>query len=77
MDVEVGTLTSKGQMTIPIAIRKALALSAGDEILFRLEKGHVVLRKAQPLDIAYLKAIQSSFAAEWSSEADEKAYNDL
>ena len=28
------TLTSKGQITIPIEVRKALGLSEGDEVLF-------------------------------------------
>lgn len=28
------TVTSKGQITIPIEVRKALGLSAGDEVMF-------------------------------------------
>ena len=77
MDIEIGKLTSKGQTTIPISIRKALALSAGDEILFQMEHNRVVMRKARPLDIEYLKAVQLSCAAEWNSAEDNEAYNDL
>jgi AbrB family looped-hinge helix DNA binding protein len=39
------TVTSKGQITIPIEIRKALGLSAGDEVMFfALGNGQVAFR---------------------------------
>ena len=31
------TLTSKGQITIPSSVRKALKLNTGDQVLFELE----------------------------------------
>ena len=31
------TVTSKGQITIPVAVRRALSLDAGDRVLFRLD----------------------------------------
>lgn len=37
------TLTSKGQTTIPKAIRDYLKLTAHDQIIFRLENNKVVL----------------------------------
>jgi AbrB family looped-hinge helix DNA binding protein len=37
--MSVATLTSKGQITIPAAIRKQLHLQPGDKVDFRLEKG--------------------------------------
>ncbi len=30
----IATVTSKGQITIPVEVRKALGLSAGDEVMF-------------------------------------------
>jgi AbrB family looped-hinge helix DNA binding protein len=40
-------ITGKGQVTVPERVRKALQLSAGDEVEFRVnESGEVVLRKA-------------------------------
>jgi antitoxin PrlF len=39
------TLTSKGQITIPIEVRTALGLDAGDKIdFFEIEKGQYVIR---------------------------------
>jgi AbrB family looped-hinge helix DNA binding protein len=37
-------LTSKGQVTIPTALRRQLNLEAGDELLFVMERGEVRLR---------------------------------
>lgn len=34
MNFEVATLTSKGQITIPIAIRERLDLKQGDKVIF-------------------------------------------
>jgi AbrB family looped-hinge helix DNA binding protein len=40
------TLTSKGQVTLPVVLRRLWDLDAGDEIDFTLqEDGRVVLRK--------------------------------
>lgn len=39
------TLTSKGQITIPVEVRKALGLDPGDKIdFFETEKGQFVIR---------------------------------
>jgi AbrB family looped-hinge helix DNA binding protein len=77
MEYETGRLSSKGQTTIPATIRKALALNEGDDLLFELQEGRVVLRKLEPLDIEYLKSVESSFASEWNSPEDEEAFRDL
>ena len=34
MNMDVATLTSKGQTTIPISVRKKLGLKQGDKIVF-------------------------------------------
>ena len=39
------TVTSKGQVTLPKAVRDALGLKTGDEILFRIHKDRAVLAK--------------------------------
>ena len=38
-------MTSKGQVTIPKAVRDALELHAGDELLFRVERSRALLAK--------------------------------
>lgn len=43
-------MTSKGQVTVPSAIRYALGLAPGDEIVFAVEGGRAVLRRAVSLD---------------------------
>jgi antitoxin PrlF len=52
MDV-AARLTSKGQVTIPRAVREALGLGEGDHVVFRVE-GHraVLARTADHLDLA-------------------------
>jgi AbrB family looped-hinge helix DNA binding protein len=69
-------LTSKGQATIPVEVRKALRLKEGDSVLFELDKGKVTLRRADPLDRAFLKLAESAFE-EWNSPEDEAAFRDL
>jgi antitoxin PrlF len=46
-------LTSKGQVTIPKAVREALGLGEGDHLIFRVE-GHraVLARTAELLELA-------------------------
>ena len=34
MKMEVATITSKGQITIPVAVRKQLKLEQGDKVVF-------------------------------------------
>lgn len=37
MDIEVAKITSQGQITIPLAIRKQLGLKDGDKVVFYQE----------------------------------------
>ena len=43
----VSNLTSKGQVTIPVAIRKALGLKPRDKVAFRMENGTVRIQPAR------------------------------
>ena len=38
-------LTSKGQITIPKAVREALELHEGDEVVFRVERKRAIVAK--------------------------------
>jgi AbrB family looped-hinge helix DNA binding protein len=49
MATEVGTLSTKGQVTIPKDIREALHLRPGDKVVFDVEGGDSArVRKAEP-----------------------------
>ncbi len=43
-------LTSKGQVTVPVAVRYLLGLVPGDDVVFSVEDGRGVFRKATALD---------------------------
>jgi antitoxin PrlF len=66
-------LTSKAQTTIPLPVRTALRLAAGDEIAYLIEGDRVVLIKASR------EAVDDPFATfgEWASEADRRGYAGL
>lgn len=52
MDI-AAKLTSKGQITIPKAVRETLGLETGDQVLFRLEGGRAMLARTPDfLDLA-------------------------
>mgnify|MGYP000035337009 FL=1 len=55
MTYEITRVTSKGQMTIPVEIRRALGIGKGDHILVTVEGNEIRLRKLEafrPLDDA-------------------------
>jgi antitoxin PrlF len=66
-------LTTKAQTTIPQPVRDALRLRAGDEIVYQIEGGRVILSKASS------RQSEDPFATfeEWESAADRAAYGDL
>jgi antitoxin PrlF len=42
-------LSSKGQVTVPRAVREALSLEEGDRLVFRVEGDHAVLARTADL----------------------------
>jgi antitoxin PrlF len=69
-------VTSKGQTTIPVSVRKKLGLKSGDLVEFKVGKGGVMLSKADRLDAAFLKLAQQTFS-HWNSKEDDEAFRDL
>jgi len=51
------TLTSKGQLTLPKAIRDVLRLGAGDRVDFVLQDDGTVLLRAATADVRELKGL--------------------
>ena len=69
-------VTSKGQTTIPKEVREALGLKPGDLILWEVAEGNALVRRVEPMDLAYLKALEETLT-EWASPEDEEAYRGL
>ena len=40
-------VTQKGQVTIPLQIRSLMSIKTGDEIIFKVDNGEVLLKKKQ------------------------------
>ena len=59
--MELAKVTSKGQITIPIEIRKNLGTKNGDKILFVEESGRVYMMNSS---MDALREAQRSFAGE-------------
>ena len=69
--MELAKITSKGQITIPIAIRRLLGVREGDKVLFAEEDGKVVIMNASA---SALRKAQKAFegVAEELSIRDEQ-----
>ena len=67
-------LTTKSQTTIPQAVRAALRVKEGDELVYQIDGPRVILTKANGD-----KGADDPFRtfAEWNSAADRKGYADL
>ena len=59
--MELAKLTSKGQITIPIEIRRKLGVKTGDKVLFIEDGDKVVINNAT---LAALKEAQKAFEGE-------------
>ncbi len=66
-------ITSKAQTTIPLPVRNALRLAAGDELAYTIDGDRVIVTRATqtPSDDPF-----ATFR-EWASEADRRGYADL
>lgn len=73
----IAKITSKGQTTIPQEVRLALKVQTGDSLVWEITAdGSARVRRALPLDTAYLQALEGTLS-EWHCAEDEEAYRDL
>ena len=73
----IAKITTKGQTTIPQAVRAAMLVTAGDLIAWEVgPDGTATVRRIQPLDLDYLRAVEGTLS-EWAGSADEEAYREL
>ena len=64
------TVSSKGQTTLPVKVRKALGVESCDMILYEIEDEEVRIRKATPLDLGWARALESTLT-EWDGPDDD------
>ena len=77
MKTAISKLTTKGQATIPALVRKQLKVGPGDRISFYINEDRVEIRRAEPIDIEFHRAQESSLADEWMTAEDDAAYGNL
>lgn len=58
--MEYSKVTSKGQITVPKAVREALAVYAGDRIRFVIHENSTITVEADTVDLASLRESISS-----------------
>jgi len=51
------TISSKGQVTVPLEVRKRLGLKAGDRVEFVVDKGRTTIRPERPPENPFLKYV--------------------
>lgn len=59
--MELAKVTSKGQITIPIEIRRKLGIKEGDKVLLIEEQGRVIMMNSS---MEALRKAQAAFAGE-------------
>ena len=74
--MEASKLSSKGQVTLPKKVRTAIGARPGDTISYEIAEDGVRLRRVEPLDRAFLSALESTLD-EWTTPADDEAFGDL
>jgi len=79
LEVSIGSVTTKGQITIPKEVREALGLMEGDKVIFILEGERVVVRKVSEEKLSEIltrqkpwpepsMAFQKRLREEWRSQ---------
>ena len=72
----VSRISSKGQITLPKAVREALGAVPGDLVSYEVEGNVVQITRLEPFDAAFHAALSQTMH-EWASEQDDEAFRDL
>jgi AbrB family looped-hinge helix DNA binding protein len=76
LTMQVSRLSAEGQIAIPKEIREVLKLEPGDFVAYEIQSGEVILRRAEPFDAAFHKALSATLD-EWDTPEDDEAFRDL
>ncbi|AZL16311.1 AbrB/MazE/SpoVT family DNA-binding domain-containing protein [Rickettsiales endosymbiont of Stachyamoeba lipophora] len=74
--MNTSNVTQKFQATVPLSIRKHLGINSGDKVAYEIIDGKVILSKFRPLDVDFIKSVETTLS-EWQSDNDDEAYRDL
>ena len=74
--MQTSKLSSKSQVTLPRAVREALGARPGDTIAYEVEGNLVRLKRLEPFDAAFHKALSNTLS-EWATDEDEEAFDAL
>lgn len=69
----LGRVTSKAQITIPRAVRLALGLMPGDDVVWEIDGDHAVMARAKSAPDPFVGNFDAF--TEWASEADCNAFD--
>ena len=69
----LGRITAKAQTTIPLAVRLALGLMPGDDVVWEIHANQAVLKRARMTDGRFIGSFDSF--TEWASDADCRAFD--
>lgn len=69
----LGRITAKAQTTIPRAVRLALGLMPGDDVVWEIDGDSVVMTRARAATDPFVGNFDSF--TEWASDADCRAFD--
>lgn len=55
MDLELAKITTRGQITLPLEIRKKLKVGEGDKVVFFEDNGRIIVENAAKLAFAQVR----------------------
>ena len=74
--MQTSKLSSKSQVTLPKEVRAALGARPGDTIAYEVEGSLVRIKRLEPFDAAFHKALSNTLS-EWATDEDEEAFDAL
>ncbi len=69
-ELKTSTVSAKGQITIPVSIRRLLGIGPGDAVLYEVEGKNVRLKKLEQIDLEWARAVESTLS-EWQGDEDD------
>ena len=72
----VAKISTKGQVTVPKAVRQALGAGEGDALIYDVKGKVVTIERAEPFDALFHAALSRTLD-EWASPEDDEAFRDL